>query len=256
MLTIIDPPSEILNLYAHCKISVTDVAGIVSASFLSTTVDAQTDLATRFPASVVYIRSGIFKYLYNRKLIRFYSTGDLLLTPPEPMSQVSILCEFGSEVTVVKRDDFYQQLLKDEKLLDIWLNFVQRHNTMMHGICSQYIAEDYTPISDIRQFEAGAVIIREGETPDMLFELLEGTATVTVGGTLIGEVNEDEVFGEVSFLTGDKRGATVTATTRCLVQVITRPDLEKFSKFRPALMYKVAQTLALRLTEANRRLLR
>jgi CRP/FNR family cyclic AMP-dependent transcriptional regulator len=256
MLTIIDPPPEIVDLYTQCKIPITDIAGIVSSSFVSTSVDGQTDLAATYPSSIIYIRSGIFKYCYNQKLIRFYSTGDLVQTPLQALAQVSVKCEFGAEVTVVKKTDFYQQLLQDEKLLDIWLDYEHRNNTIMHGICSLYIAEDFTPISDIRQYEAGATIIREGDTPDMLFELLEGSADVSVGETIVGEVNEEEVFGEVSFLTGEKRGATVTARTRCLVQVINRPDLEKFSKFRPALMYKVAQTLALRLTEANRKILR
>jgi CRP/FNR family cyclic AMP-dependent transcriptional regulator len=256
MLTIIDPPQEILDLYIQCKIPVTSVAGIVSSSFLSTTLDGQTDLAATYPSSIVYIRSGIFKYFYSKKLIRFYSTGDFVQTPPQTMPHISIMCEFGAEVTVVKKNDFYQQLLQDEKLLALWLDYEHTMNTVMHAICSLYIAEDFSPISDIRQYDPGATIIREGDTPDMLFELLEGSAEVTVGGTSIGEVNEDEVFGEVSFLTGEKRGATVTATTRCLVQVINRPDLEKFSKFKPALMYKVAQTLATRLTDANRKLLR
>jgi CRP-like cAMP-binding protein len=255
MLTLIDPPQEIMDFYTGSKIPVTQVAGIVSSSFLSTSVEAQTDLASKYPNAVIYLRSGILKYFYKGKLIRFHSTGDLILTPPPEMAGVSIICEFGAEATVVPREEFLRHLQEDENLLKVWLEYEQRSTAVIHAICSLYIAEDFSPVSDIRQYDAGTVIIREGDSPDMLFEMLEGSAEVTSGGRLIGEVGEDEVFGEVSFLTGDTRSATVTARTRCLVQVISRPDLEKISKFRPALMYKLAQTLAQRLTEVNKRLI-
>lgn len=254
MLTTMDIPEEILEIYRRNKMPITEAVGGMSEDYLSTAVDHNTDLCIAYPSSVIYIRGGIFKYFFNKKLIRYYSTGDIIYTPDKSQSGVSITNEYGAEVTVVKSDDFLKHLIENESLLKSWFLYQKASDYIMHALCSLHISEDFQSLSDMRQYEANTVIIKEGDEPENLFEMLEGSAVVTVNGAEIGNVNEDEVFGEISFLTGAKRGATVTTKTRCLVQVISRPDLEKFAKQRPGLIFKLSQTLAQRLTEVNRRL--
>ncbi|MCU1381606.1 MAG: kefA 2 [Acidobacteria bacterium] len=66
-------------------------------------------------------------------------------------------------------------------------------------------------------YEAGQVIVREGDAGASMFVVRRGEAAVTVGGAT-GELarhREGGFFGEMSLLTGDPRSATVTALTDC-----------------------------------------
>jgi len=254
MLTVIDVPRQIDELYHASKLSAETIVRNIAAVFPSRAIDARTELCTAVPASMVVVRNGIFKYYIQEKLVRFYSTGDIIAIPDTALEGISIYSEFGAEVCVAPKNDFLQLLLKDVRLMTEWYEYQRNADFIMHALCSLFIKEEFEPHSEIRRYAAGEVIIREGESPDYLFEMLEGSARVTVGETEIGTVKAEEVFGEVSFLTGAARGATVTATSQCLVQAIKRPDLEKFSRHRPGLIYKLSQTLALRLNEVNKRL--
>lgn len=254
MLTITDVPENILELYQKTKIPVHKIIDRISADHTSVKFSDNENLCDRLPDSVVYVRSGIFKYTFNGKFIRYYSTGDLIATPEAGQKSVVIESEFGADVMSLPRAEFQEKLKDDFELFDIWSTYQVNQNHIMHALCSLYAEDDFKPHFDLRQYNAGDVIVGEGDGPDNLFIMLEGEADVTIGGTLIGAVNKEEAFGEISFLTGATRSATVRAKTTCLVQAIPGKDFEKFSKHRPALIYQVARTLARRLTEVNRRL--
>ncbi|MBD3392943.1 MAG: cyclic nucleotide-binding domain-containing protein [Chitinivibrionales bacterium] len=254
MLTIIDVPEEIVDLYKRSKLPASAIVSSIAKEFPSQSIEAGTDLCAACPSSMVVIRNGMFKYLTNGKLIRFYSTGDIISVPEKPLGGIAITNEFGAEICVIPSTRFVSLVASDRALLDHWSAYQHASDVIMHVLCSLHIKEDFEPHAELRQYKAGETVIKEGDKPDYLFEMLEGTASVTVRGTEIGTVHEGEVFGEVSFLTGTERGATVIATSSCLIQAIKRPDLELFAKHRPGLIYKLSQTLAYRLNEVNKRL--
>jgi small-conductance mechanosensitive channel/CRP-like cAMP-binding protein len=66
-------------------------------------------------------------------------------------------------------------------------------------------------------FDAGQVIVREGDAGASMFVLTCGEAAVTLAGTggAVAQLRDGAVFGEMSLLTGDPRSATVTAVTDC-----------------------------------------
>jgi CRP-like cAMP-binding protein len=84
--------------------------------------------------------------------------------------------------------------------------------------------------------------------------MLEGSASVQVRGNTVGAIAEGEVFGEISFLTGQPRSASVIATSPCLVQVIEREQFAVMVRANPQLMVHVATTLANRVVELNGKL--
>ena len=63
-----------------------------------------------------------------------------------------------------------------------------------------------------------------------------------------------EFFGELSFLSDQPCNATVTATTACMVQLISRDDFEQLIQSRPHVMVELAKTLARRVTELDAKL--
>jgi CRP/FNR family cyclic AMP-dependent transcriptional regulator len=68
-----------------------------------------------------------------------------------------------------------------------------------------------------RKFKAGEVIIHEGEENRDLYILSEGTLEVSVQDeskkVIVSEITSPEILGEISFLNGSPRTATVSAKT-------------------------------------------
>ena len=87
-------------------------------------------------------------------------------------------------------------------------------------------------------FDAGDVIVAEGEPGDSLFVLTTGTVKAFVKDPTghyfkVREMYDGAFFGEVSILTGKPRSATITAATRCELLVLDRKALEDITKRQP-----------------------
>jgi hypothetical protein len=99
---------------------------------------------------------------------------------------------------------------------------------------------DFTPeeLSDVlsrlkhQSYDAGAVIVKEGDPGESLFVLSQGRVRVVgtgPGGKAIelAELNEGDFFGEVALLTGKPRTATITCIEETEVLELSRGDLEE-----------------------------
>jgi CRP-like cAMP-binding protein len=96
-------------------------------------------------------------------------------------------------------------------------------------------------------FAAGERVLRRGLSGGNFYVILEGEASVEIGGEERQRLGRGEFFGEISALTGDTPSADVVAATllRCLV--IPAPELEKLLLERPQFMLRLLRTEARRL---------
>jgi CRP/FNR family transcriptional regulator, cyclic AMP receptor protein len=101
-------------------------------------------------------------------------------------------------------------------------------------------------------FPQGDRVLRQGLTANGFFVILEGTADVTIDGTKRSEVHRGDFFGEVSILLGEPPTAdiVVTSAMRCLAMPGTA--VEPFLVAHPRVMYRMLQSQARRLRNANR----
>jgi hypothetical protein len=87
-------------------------------------------------------------------------------------------------------------------------------------------------------FEAGDIVITEGEPGDSLFVLTTGSVKAFIRNpsgrhVLVREMSEGAFFGEISILTGKPRTATVTAATRCELLELDKAALDRISETHP-----------------------
>lgn len=87
-------------------------------------------------------------------------------------------------------------------------------------------------------YEAGDIVLTEGEEGDSLFVLTTGTAKAFVMNPAgrhvqVREMNEGAFFGEISILTGKPRTATITAASRCEMLELDRMTLESIAETHP-----------------------
>lgn len=81
--------------------------------------------------------------------------------------------------------------------------------------------------SEIVRIQADNVVVTEGDTDDCFYIVLSGRAAVHSKGKVLAVINKGECFGEMAFLTGETRAATVLATTDCTLIKISSMLLEK-----------------------------
>ena len=110
-------------------------------------------------------------------------------------------------------------------------------------------------------FAPNSVIIRQGEELKTIFVILDGEVVVEQTNPTETETMElarlgvGSVFGEMSFLTGERTSATVRTMTEVDVLCLPHRDLRKFLHQDPAFSAQffksLAVTLAARLKVAN-----
>lgn len=111
--------------------------------------------------------------------------------------------------------------------------------------------------AQLRYYDAGEALVREGEEGESLMLLARGSVEVwttggdaTAGSTAGGRrvqlavLGAGDYFGEMSLLTGEPRSATVTARTPCEVYVLVRSDLAPILEGDPTVAETLSRVLA------------
>jgi CRP-like cAMP-binding protein len=104
------------------------------------------------------------------------------------------------------------------------------------------------------QIKSGTRVMREGETSGIsFFVIVEGTATVSVGGAQVRQLGPGDHFGELALISENVRSATVTADgpMRCLVMGFW--DFRRFAKQNPDVTWKLLQHVVELLSEERQR---
>jgi CRP-like cAMP-binding protein len=101
-----------------------------------------------------------------------------------------------------------------------------------------------------RWFSEGERILRRGMSGSGFYVVLDGEASVQVGGEELGRLRSGDFFGEVSTLLGVDPTADVVAGSPLHCLEIPGPKLENFLLEYPSVMLRMLQTEAQRLQEA------
>lgn len=111
--------------------------------------------------------------------------------------------------------------------------------------------------ASIRRYEAGEILINEGEFDNQVFFLIFGDLEISVKGNVVGNLQRlGDVFGEMGIIDGSPRSASIAATKTTLVVSLDDTAIgalgEHSKVFTQAVMYRVfAEVLAHRLRKAN-----
>jgi NTE family protein len=97
----------------------------------------------------------------------------------------------------------------------------------------------------------GEALVREGEEADALYIVVSGRFDVTAGGRKgsIATIGPGSPVGEIAFLAGGRRTATVTALRDSLVVRLERADFDRLCRETPGIWAALTATLARRLAD-------
>jgi CRP/FNR family transcriptional regulator, cyclic AMP receptor protein len=104
-----------------------------------------------------------------------------------------------------------------------------------------------------RKFDPGDTVATEGSTGIGFFIIDEGEATVSVHGQDVNTLKHGDYFGEVALIDDGARTATITAKTPLKCYGITSWEFRPLVEQNAALAWKMLQTMAKRLRDAEQR---
>jgi CRP/FNR family transcriptional regulator, cyclic AMP receptor protein len=127
------------------------------------------------------------------------------------------------------------------------------------SLFSELEAEELEALSRValvRNYPAGATILREDEPGDQFFVLLRGEVKVFVDSpdgreVVLTHLQAGEFFGEMALFEGDTRSASVSALTDTELVVLARADFLTVLTHDFSLTKKILATLSARLRRAN-----
>jgi CRP-like cAMP-binding protein len=97
---------------------------------------------------------------------------------------------------------------------------------------------------EARTAEPGERFAREGASGSFFFMIVEGTAEVTRGGTVVATLGPGDCFGETAIIESTRRNATVTAVTPMVVGAMFGADFAKLADDSPELHARLRQVVA------------
>ena len=100
-----------------------------------------------------------------------------------------------------------------------------------------------------RTYEAGAVIVRQGDPGLGFFLITEGKVEVTHDGHRVREMGAGEFFGEMALMEERPRTATVTARERTKCFQLVKWDFRALLKQDPDVAVRMLEVVVQRLRE-------
>lgn len=191
------------------------------------------------------------------------SLTDRVLFYYEPGELVGLECATGSEVldarlefavraNIYDREKALKKIRKDAKRFDMLMEYLSIQSSLFKLMLSATMAATHRPNFQMRSFRKGEDIIRQGDTDKDVYSMINGTADVLVNDTKVAEINSNEIFGEMSELTGAARSATVRAATTCEVMVFGGEDFTDLAESNPVALKDIATNLSERLAHLNK----
>jgi CRP/FNR family cyclic AMP-dependent transcriptional regulator len=102
-----------------------------------------------------------------------------------------------------------------------------------------------------RSFKEGETVVEEGATGTSVFVIVDGNATVSVGGEMKASLGPGDYFGEMAAMDDGTRSASIVAATDLDVCFLTPWEFRPFVEEHPEVGWKLLRSLARRLREAQ-----
>jgi len=121
-----------------------------------------------------------------------------------------------------------------------------RRVPLFAGLSKRDLAQ-IASVADEVDFDAGKVLIREGERGREFFVIVDGEVEVRRGDEHVATMGAGDFFGEMALLTHTPRNATVTTTTALRALVLADRQFRALLDHSPSVQIKVLLALAERL---------
>jgi small-conductance mechanosensitive channel len=216
----------------------------------------------------------------KQALLDAVSGVDKVLATPKPSSGIESYGDFSINYFVKYWIDDYERLrqIHSDVLSNIWYGLRRRGISIPFPIQDLYLHRPtvaptadllsvlraipiFKGLSDgevaqlkeaahVRDYGAGEALMRQGESGDSLFSILEGKVDVMIrhqeSHRIVATLGPTQFVGEMALLTGEPRTATVVAKADVTVLEVGRDALRPILQANPETAESIARVMALR----------
>ena len=98
---------------------------------------------------------------------------------------------------------------------------ILRHCAFLRGLSDRILGE-LAATAEMQREVAGNTIVTQGESGSKMYFIISGTARVHHGEVVLADIGAGDVFGELAVLDSEKRSASVTTQSDCMLLNIER----------------------------------
>ena len=195
---------------------------------------------------------------YQGKTVFLLEEGDILLPDIAGTGDESAAVFYGSDsgarLGSYPALEFMRRVFTDQAATKLWTRLLVTYSGLMLRITAGSLQEltDATPGFEV--YEAGDIIIQQGERADFVFNMSAGVAEVVVDDVIVGRIGEGEIFGAMAALTHADRSATVRAKTTCSVVKVPKEQFTELIKRNPSTIHSLLIDMANSIVNLNEQL--
>ncbi|MGR6872500.1 Crp/Fnr family transcriptional regulator [Pseudomonas sp. HK3] len=199
------------------------------------------------------VRSGLVMVVNGGTDAVCLEAGDIIgLSRVFGLPDAQLKVEDSAEIELISRDDFMSYVYGDSHRQHRFSNYLLTLLALYQVMLAEYHRQGQASApTGFEHIESGSVMIREGEYADTVYQLMSGSADVTVNGVTVGEVLSGEIFGAMAAFTGEKRNATVIAREHCQLLAIPKAQFVDLIKAQPEIAITLLDNMSRRIKSLN-----
>ena len=214
-----------------------------------------------FDASRFYlIESGTITVRYGDRTVYLLEEGDMLLPDAAGVRDSDATVYYGSEagasLSAYGALEFMAEVLGRPAATKLWTRTLVTYTSLMLRLTATQTPVDVVATPGFAVYEAGEVIIEQGERAQYVFHMTAGLADVLVDDMPVGIISPGEIFGAMAALTHADRSATVRARSRCSVVKVPNSQFTDLIKSNPATIHALLTDMANSIVSLNEQLVR
>jgi len=195
---------------------------------------------------------------YQEKTVFLLEEGDILLPDIAGTNDKNAAVFYGSDAGARLGSypalEFMRRVFNDQEATTLWTRLLVTYSGLMLRITAANIQEQADATPGFEVYEAGDIIIRQGERADYVFNMSAGTAEVVVDDVIVGSIGEGEIFGAMAALTHADRSATVRAKTTCSIVKVPKEQFTELIKRNPSTIHSLLIDMANSIVNLNEKL--
>jgi CRP/FNR family transcriptional regulator, cyclic AMP receptor protein len=125
-------------------------------------------------------------------------------------------------------------------------------NVLLFSGCDRKELAQISSLATEIEVPAGKVLATEGSPGREFYVILDGKASVAIGGRDVATLGPGDFFGEMALLDQGPRVATVTAETPMEVAVLDPREFSTLVEEHPGVARKILKVLAKRLRDSEK----
>jgi len=203
-----------------------------------------------------YILDGCLAYEREAKVGFYYENGDIVgLDHQYEGERPRLHSEFYAKIKPYSYADLMQLIDGDADARECWTQYLVCYSSVLATSTTILGGANNSSQLGFETFAPGEVIIKEGDVANEVYTIVEGHAEAFVNGVKVGDIHEEEIFGDMALFTKSPRTATVIAARTCMVLVVEQDQFFTLVKTHPKVCISLIEHMAKKIVSLNEQII-